>query len=946
MARSISPLALRIAVSGGRQGQNEVRQFASSFDVVTQKGKEAANSAREAFMAGRETRVIAQNYDAGGEAAGGATRKIAGMVREIAASRREAISFGKDFRDVGKDVSNVFSHVQKLHGIVQALRSGSPVKLFDAAVPDAVKKKIGGGMIAGGVGLGALLGTTIGPAMEKESRQSAIEAFTKSKKASSQIYNIADETAGASAFGLDEVVVSAKTLTKDQQFSKRYLQATDDLAAANVDEGASPQDVARLLGRLKAGDFGEGFERARDFGISRTMLEEKGLKFSDSNEYEDKTPEGAKKAVEAVVAIIEERFGGLSEKLALTTTQGAVTNLGDAFNRARTVIGQELIPAINFGANMLQTLVTWFVALPEPIHKIIAYTSAFTAGLMILAGAYIYARVTMSGLIFAFKILTFQIPIVNKSLLQLAWGLLTRLVPSLAVANGLTLTMGLTLLGLAAAIGALLYVSKMYYDELQHGTETVQDARDAEAVKNDTNSKDEVLKQVSNTKGLSARDRYAVLKAAEAKLGELGDPDAAQPITEERHKLQRGALKGQDTASMVDAVSDEGKAAISAIRAQSATNKAARLSAVKYLPDAPQQGAGPSLQDLQTGAWIKAPKVQADPASPVAANGMSGVMAVGTAEAELRSRQPADVQRAQGSVDSLTAEIQALQDKKRAVGKDEKAAIQESIIQKQRQLGAARRELSAQKKLAGEQEREAKSAERAAGKKVALDEKDARMLDKIDSDAAYEDKIIDLEEQLDKAREDVDAKKVRALTLQIARLKAEAQFNEDIIAARDEEDSGHKSALQLAAKKKRDIAFNRAARDADKAAARIEREGGKATKKKLSPAEVNAIFRATGANMLENGMGFPALSPTGSAGAGNRFEGLAPSLWGRNVGGTMSQGIPSLSDFSGSQSRREMNQERTARVKSITKKNSRITTIKFEDLEVEDAGGYGDSEVD
>jgi tape measure domain-containing protein len=931
--RQISPLALRIQVTGSRDAQGQVRQFAGSLDLAAGSAKRASQSVREVSastaqvgVAARSVAGLSSSLESGARSADHAKKSISEMGR----AARERIS---DFKDLAKEAAHTAQAAMKVFDVYKALQSRKPISIFSAVVPEATQKKIAYGLLGKSIGEGALMAKGLAAAGQVQS----VEAGLSTNLRGSGV-TVPEMMAQLRAFDADsqlDFLESSKTAN--------YLIATGSDAKSVISEmrtigdavgslGGDQEDfqgiaraIAQIRSRGKGAYSSEEGNQLAERGIGANAMISKATGVSEADIQSGNHSITADVALDAIMKGMAAKFAGGMEKAA-ATLPGQLATLNGAFFQLQATLGQHLIPIAVSVVGVINNAVQAFNNLPEPIHKIVAWSIALDGAfagvlgtgilLLIMWGKY---KLAMTVVHYGIVALNFVLGLFGTSLGTVAAGIWAQMLPALAA-------WGFTMLGLVAAVGALIYVSKLYWDELQHGTKTVEDARDAEAVKNDEKSADAVRKAIKDSESLSDKDRYAVLKAAISKAGELGDTDLSAEIEAVRGPLQKKLRKaGVDTGDVLrGGESGAAKALISSIQSQSAGNKAARLSAVDYLPS----GSGAAPDTTQVSSQISAATRVAAPAS------ISAPMTVGVADAQLRSQQPDSVQNAQGAVDALVAEIQSLQDQKRnAVDKEARKALAETIVQKQRMLAAARRELAASKTLAGQGE-----------KKANLAEKDARMLAKIDSDAAYEDRILSLEEELEKAKDDADAKKVHALTLQIARLKAQAQFDEDIIAARDEEDPGHKKALEEVAKKKRDIANRRGLTAANKAAGNVT--SNEAKKQGLTPAEINAIFRATGATMLNSSMGFSALNPSGSAGAGDRFAGLPPSLYGNSVSDGLSQGIGSLGDFNGSESRRAMNRERTARVKSVTKRSRNVTTIQFEALEIEDAGGFENAEVD
>lgn len=170
----------------------------------------------------------------------------------------------------------------------------------------------------GGAGASAVLGTKmmLDAAGFEESAKIGLKVMLKSKQLADETFAKAKRFADFTPFITREVLgtttslVSARFALKDIFGEGGILTDVGDLAAANQDIGASIMDVARAFARLKAGDYGEAFERLRDFKISRQDLREAGLKFSKSGEFQG-TPE---QAIEGVRKIVKKNFGGMMKE--------------------------------------------------------------------------------------------------------------------------------------------------------------------------------------------------------------------------------------------------------------------------------------------------------------------------------------------------------------------------------------------------------------------------------------------------------------------------------------------------------------------------------------------------------------------------------------------------------------------------------------------------------
>lgn len=129
------------------------------------------------------------------------------------------------------------------------------------------------------------------------------------------------EFAAKTPFELPGIVEAAKMLETYGLNSTKYLKDAGDLASAFNTEIS---DVARVMGRINAGDFGEAFQRLRDFGISTKELKGEGLVFDKSGSYVGSVDA----ALTAVQDIIRRKFGGMMEEQSRSFT-GQMSTLAD-----------------------------------------------------------------------------------------------------------------------------------------------------------------------------------------------------------------------------------------------------------------------------------------------------------------------------------------------------------------------------------------------------------------------------------------------------------------------------------------------------------------------------------------------------------------------------------------------------------------------------------------
>ncbi|ADD28708.1 hypothetical protein [Meiothermus ruber] len=125
-----------------------------------------------------------------------------------------------------------------------------------------------------------------------------------------ETYAMLARFAAQTPFETQEVLAGGKQLLAAGVNVKNLqglLKDAGDLASAM---GVRLEDAISPLTRLRSGNFGEAFERLRELGISRELLEAQGLKFDKGGSYVG----SVNKAMLAVRQIIQKRFGGLMEE--------------------------------------------------------------------------------------------------------------------------------------------------------------------------------------------------------------------------------------------------------------------------------------------------------------------------------------------------------------------------------------------------------------------------------------------------------------------------------------------------------------------------------------------------------------------------------------------------------------------------------------------------------
>jgi hypothetical protein len=147
-------------------------------------------------------------------------------------------------------------------------------------------------------------------------------------------------------FDLPEVVRAEKVLvgfglTGEKVVKQTGLDATHfrtlvgDIAAGT---GQAFEDIALNMGKFSAGATGEAISRFQELGIAtKEQMAAMGVQFSKSGELLSPIPQ----AMEAIVKISQEKFGGGMDKLS-KTFEGQMSTLSDNINQAKTAVMQPI----------------------------------------------------------------------------------------------------------------------------------------------------------------------------------------------------------------------------------------------------------------------------------------------------------------------------------------------------------------------------------------------------------------------------------------------------------------------------------------------------------------------------------------------------------------------------------------------------------------------------
>lgn len=180
----------------------------------------------------------------------------------------------------------------------------------------------------------------------EESVQLALAVMLKSEEAGRAVFLKARQFADVTPFDTQQVLQATRLAVSSRFklndiFGGGLLRDMGDLAAANQDMGISINEVGRVFARLKAGDFGEAFERLRDMQIGFQDLQQAGLDVRAGGVF---TGLDADKVVAAVRSVVQQRFGGMMDKMQASWT-GVWSTFTSNITNTFAAIGQAKLPS-------------------------------------------------------------------------------------------------------------------------------------------------------------------------------------------------------------------------------------------------------------------------------------------------------------------------------------------------------------------------------------------------------------------------------------------------------------------------------------------------------------------------------------------------------------------------------------------------------------------------
>lgn len=195
--------------------------------------------------------------------------------------------------------------------------------------------------LAGGAGLGLLSKGAMDAASKFEMMTQTLTTLQGSASKAKDTMSWLEAFAGPSVFQLEGLQEATIRLEAFGLSAQRYLPVLSNLAGVFGNDSNKIMEVADALGRLKAGQSGEALEALRRFGISSNDLMGKGIQFNGGGQMIS----GANEAINAIEAIIQEKFGSMGN--AMANTLGAkLGSVGDAWDRALRNAGTAFMPVM------------------------------------------------------------------------------------------------------------------------------------------------------------------------------------------------------------------------------------------------------------------------------------------------------------------------------------------------------------------------------------------------------------------------------------------------------------------------------------------------------------------------------------------------------------------------------------------------------------------------
>ncbi|MGE0493288.1 MAG: hypothetical protein AB7S38_29035 [Vulcanimicrobiota bacterium] len=308
-------------------------------------------------------------------------------------------------------------------------------------------------------GLSAYLVKTAGDFELLEAKLATVQG--SAVKASQGIQR-AQQYAAKTPFDVKGVVTATVQLEVYKQRSEEILPRVAALAAGM---GKSIEETSLVIGKSLSGSL-EGFESLRNtYGISTAELKRYGAEVNKAGGILVQTEGQIEKARNALLRIIDTRFGGAIERQAATMS-GSLSNAKDAAINLANSMGQSLAPIVTTAAKTFTGFVDTVNKAPTILKGMAAGAIALVGGVGALGGSALLATAGLLALNTQLAAAATELPIVARAAGITSGALSAMGTAATAAGRGLTFLatnpFGIALLATVAATTALSVALKSY----------------------------------------------------------------------------------------------------------------------------------------------------------------------------------------------------------------------------------------------------------------------------------------------------------------------------------------------------------------------------------------------------------------------------------------------------------------------------------------------------
>lgn len=228
-----------------------------------------------------------------------------------------------------------------------------------------------------------LSSATVQTATNFEQLEAKLATVQGSTEKAANTFRFAQDFAAKTPFDVEGVVTATVQLEVYGQRSREVLPRVAALAAGM---GKSIQDTSLVVGKALSGSL-EGFESLRnEYGITTRELVKFGAETNKAGGILTQTAGQARKAEQALLKIIDLRFGDAIERQS-KTTQGVLSNASDAAKNFANDIGKGGAEVVKFGAAFVGGGFDLLRKLPGPLKEVAGAALTVTAGVVALGAA-------------------------------------------------------------------------------------------------------------------------------------------------------------------------------------------------------------------------------------------------------------------------------------------------------------------------------------------------------------------------------------------------------------------------------------------------------------------------------------------------------------------------------------------------------------------------------